>query len=409
MTAFDFDTHVVDNLPAPAAKWTGFARHNFIGGHNAPESIVASQLADCARDILTREAQSLAFYNVGHGPQGYMPLREWLRDKLDRQAGIKCTTDEILVTSGSSPAIDLVSRVMLSPGDTVVVEQSNYGGVLRRLERLKCDMISLELDEGGMRMDQLERALSDLKAKGKKAKYIYTIPTVQNPTATIMPLDRRQEMLRLAEAHDTAIFEDECYSDLIWTGERPPAIYALDETGRTIFTSTFSKSIAPALRVGYLVAKWPFLSRAIACKSDAGSGMLEQMTLAEFCPKYFDGHLASLIKLLENKRDVLIEALNENFGTTVEFSHPPGGIFLWVKFPDTVDTSELTKVANAAGIAVNPGPEWSVHHPEGNRHIRLCYASPSPDDIRQGVSELADVCHDRFGVPLRSANRARQT
>ena len=409
MTAFDFDTHVVDNLPAPAAKWTGFARHNFIGGHNAPESIVASQLADCARDVLTREAQSLAFYNVGHGPQGYMPLREWLRDKLDRQAGIKCTTDEILVTSGSSPAIDLVSRVMLSPGDTVVVEQSNYGGVLRRLERLKCDMISLELDEGGMRMDQLERALSDLKAKGKKAKYIYTIPTVQNPTATIMPLDRRQEMLRLAEAHDTAIFEDECYSDLIWTGERPPAIYALDETGRTIFTSTFSKSIAPALRVGYLVAKWPFLSRAIACKSDAGSGMLEQMTLAEFCPKYFDGHLASLIKLLENKRDVLIEALNENFGTTVEFTHPPGGIFLWVKFPDTVDTSELTKVANAAGIAVNPGPEWSVHHPEGNRLLRLCYASPSPDDIRQGVSELADVCHDRFGVPLRSANRARQT
>ncbi len=409
MTAFDFDTHVVDNLPAPAGKWTGFARHNFVGGHNAPESIVASQLADCARDVLTREAQSLAFYNVGHGPQGYMPLREWLRDKLDRQAGIKCTTDEILVTSGSSPAIDLVNRVMLAPGDTVIVEQSNYGGVLRRLERLKCDMISLELDEGGMRMDQLERALSDLAAQGKKAKYIYTIPTVQNPTATIMPLDRRQEMLRLAAAHDTAIFEDECYSDLIWTGERPPAIYALDETGRTIFTSTFSKSIAPALRVGYLVAKWPFLSRAIACKSDAGSGMLEQMTLAEFCPKYFDAHLANLIKLLENKRDVLIEALNENFGTTVEFADPPGGIFLWVKFPDTVDTSELTKVANAAGIAVNPGPEWSVHHPEGNRHIRLCYASPSPDDIRQGVSELADVCHDRFGVPVRSANRARES
>jgi 2-aminoadipate transaminase len=409
VTAFDFESHINDNLPPPAAHWTGFARHNFIGGHNAPESIVASQLAECARDVLTREAQSLAFYNVGHGPQGYMPLREWLKEKLDRQAGIKCTTDEILITSGSSPAIDIVNRVMLSPGDTVIAEQSNYGGVLRRFDRLKCNQIAIELDDSGMRMDQLDRALSDLKAKGKKAKYIYTIPTVQNPTATIMPLDRRQEMLRLAEAYDTAIFEDECYSDLIWSGERPPAIYALDKTGRTIFTSTFSKSIAPALRVGYLVAKWPFLSRAIACKSDAGSGMLEQMTLAEFCPKYFDAHLESLIKLLKTKRDILIEALNENFGTMVDFTEPPGGIFLWVKFPDSVDTSELTKVANEAGIAVNPGPEWSVHHPEGNRHIRLCYAAPSADDIRAGVSELADVCHDRFGVPVRSANRARKS
>jgi 2-aminoadipate transaminase len=409
LTAFDYSSHVVDNLPAPAAKWSGFARHNFIGGHNAPESIVAAQLAECAKDVLTREAQSLAFYNVGHGPQGYLPLREWLAQKLDRQAGIKCSTDEILITSGSSPAIDLVNKVLLNPGDTVIVEQSNYGGILRRFERLKCDMVSIELDDGGMRMDHLDRALADLKAKGRRAKYIYTIPTVQNPTATIMPLERRQEMLRLAETHDTPIFEDECYSDLIWSGERPPAIYALDETGRTIFTSTFSKSIAPALRVGYLVAKWPFLSQAVACKTDAGSGMLEQMLLAEFCPKHFDDHLAKLIKLLETKRDVLIEALNENFGTTAEFTHPPGGIFLWVKFPENVDTSELTKVANATGIAVNPGPEWSEQHPEGSRHIRLCYASPSAEDIREGVSRLADVCHDRFGVPVRSANRPRES
>ena len=409
MTAFDFSNHLNPDLPPPAAKWTGFARHNFIGGHNAPETIVATQLAECATKALTREAQNLAFYNAGHGPQGYLPLREWLAKKLDRQAGIKCSTDEILITSGSSPAIDLVNKTLLSPGDTVIVEQSNYGGVLSRFKRLKVNMVSIDLDDDGMRMDHLDRALADLKAKGKRAKYIYTIPTVQNPTATIMPLDRRQEMLRLAEAHDTPIFEDECYSDLIWTGERPPAIYALDETGRTIFTSTFSKSIAPALRVGYLVAKWPFLSQAVACKSDAGSGMIEQMMLAEFCPAHFDAHLAKLITRLQEKRDVLIDALNENFGTTVEFTPPPGGIFLWVKFPDSVDTTKLTQVAGQAGIAVNPGVDWSEAHPAGNRHIRLCYASASPEELRAGVGALADVCHETFGVPEHSANRARES
>jgi 2-aminoadipate transaminase len=409
LTAFDFAGHFVENLPPPAAKWGGFAKHNFIGGHNAPETIVASQLADCITRVLTREAQSLAFYNAGHGPQGYLPLRQWLSAKLERQAAIKCSTDEILITSGSSPAIDLVNKTLVAPGDTVIVEQSNYGGVLSRFKRLKCNMIAIDLDDDGMRMDHLDRALSDLKAKGKRASYIYTIPTVQNPTATIMPLERRQEMLRLAAAHETPIFEDECYSDLIWTGERPPAIYALDDNGQTIFTSTFSKSIAPAIRVGYLVAKWPFLSQAVACKSDAGSGMIEQMMLAEFCPAHFDDHLAKLIARLKEKRDVLIDALNENFGTTVEFTPPPGGIFLWVKFPETVDTTRLTEVAGKAGIAINPGVDWSEAHPAGNRLIRLCYASASPEELRAGVAALADVCHDTFGVPEHSANRARES
>ena len=126
MTAFDFSNHLNPNLPPPVAKWTGFARHNFVGGHNAPETIVAAQLAECATKALTREAQNLAFYNAGHGPQGYLPLREWLAQKLDRQAGIKCSTDDILITSGSSPAIDLVNKTLLSPGDTVIVEPVSY-------------------------------------------------------------------------------------------------------------------------------------------------------------------------------------------------------------------------------------------------------------------------------------------
>ena len=258
-----------------------------------------------------------------------------------------------------------------------------------------------------MRVDVLGDELDRLASKGVRPKYIYTIPTVHNPTATIMPLDRRLELLRLAEKHDVAIFEDECYSDLIWSGERPPALHALDKSGRVVFTSTFSKSIAPALRVGYLVAPWPFLSQVLACKTDAGSGAVEQMILGEYCPKHFDQHVADLNKLLEKKLDILIEALNENFGTSVEFKRPPGGIFLWVKLPENVDTTELFQVAGSKGIAINPGAEWSKDMADGKRHIRICYASASEQELRDGMAALAEVCHDTFGVPERSANRAR--
>ncbi len=407
MNTFDFAPHIRDDLPPPAVMWKGFPKHNFVGGHNAPESIATDDLVAAASRVLAREAPTLAMYSVHSGPQGYLPLREFLKDKLHRQAGITCSTDEILMTSGSLQAIELVNRVMLAPGDTVVAEQSNYGGCLTRWAKAGVSVETIPLDGDGMRMDALASELQRLKTAGVRPKYIYTIPTVQNPTASIMPLERRLELLRLANEYNVAVFEDECYSDLVWSGERPPALYALDTTGRVIFTGSFSKSIAPALRVGYLVAPWSFLSRALACKTDAGSGSIEQMILAEYCPQHFDAHVIKLNKLLQSKLDVLIESLNENFGTNVEFTRPPGGIFLWLRLPDEVDTTGLTQAAANAGIAINPGVEWSKDHPSGNRHIRVCYASASADDIRAGIGALAEVCHREFGVPLRSANRER--
>ncbi|MBU2532733.1 MAG: PLP-dependent aminotransferase family protein [Alphaproteobacteria bacterium] len=404
---FDYTSVVRNDLPPPAAQWKGFPRHNFIGGHNAPESIPTDHLVEAARRVLSREAPTLAMYGLHSGPQGYRPLREFLAAKLKRQAGIECSSDEILMTSGSLQAIDLVNTVLLSAGDTVIAEQSNYGGCLTRWARAGVSVVAIPLDQDGMRTDILEQELERLKSEGIRPKYIYTIPTVQNPTASIMPLERRRELLRVAEKYDLPIFEDECYSDLVWSGDRPPALYALDNTGRVIFTGSFSKSIAPALRVGYLVAPWDFLSRALACKTDAGSASIEQMILAEYCPEHFDRHVEKLNRLLEKKLDVLIEALNEHFGTSVEFARPPGGIFLWLRLPEEVDTTRLTQVAGAEGIAVNPGVEWSKDHPKGNRHIRVCYASASPEEIRTGIKALADVCHNEFGVPLRSANQER--
>jgi 2-aminoadipate transaminase len=406
-TTFDFADLLRPNLPAAAMPWKGFPKHNFVGGNNAPESIATDHLVEAATRVLAREAPTLAMYSGHSGPQGHLPLRKFLADKLKRQAGIECSTDEILMTTGSLQAIDLVNSVLLSPGDTVVAEQTNYGGCISRWAAAGVNVVTVPLDGDGMQTDALEAELEKLKTAGIRPKYIYTIPTVHNPSATIMTLERRLELLRLAEAYDVPVFEDECYSDLIWSGERPPALYALDKTGRVLFTGTFSKSIAPALRVGYLVAPWSFLARVLACKKDAGSGLLEQMILAEYCPEHFDAHMEMLNKLIEAKLEVLIESLNEHFGTSVEFKRPPGGIFLWLRLPSEVDTTKLTQVAGAESIAVNPGVEWSKDLPDGNRHIRVCYASASPAEIKAGIKALADVCYREFGVPTRSANLKR--
>src|SRR5207253_6749205 len=264
--------------------------------------------------------------------------------------------------------------------------------------------VGIPLDDQGMRMDALAAALADHKSRGITPKYIYTIPTVQNPTGSIMPETRRVEMLQLSQQYGVPIFEDDCYADLIWNGERPPALYSMSTDGGVIHIGSFSKSIAPALRVGYIVAPWAVLSRMLALKTDAGSGALEQMVLAEYCAPHFATHVPKLTRGLRAKLDSLMEALSEQFGTAAEFDDPKGGIFLWVKLPDHVDTLKLYQSALAAGVAINPGPEWSTDKSYAGSRLRLCFASPSHAQIREGVALLAEVCRREFGVPARIAN-----
>src|SRR5215467_7854826 len=401
---FDFAPLLAAGLPAPAVKWNRFPKYNFVGGHNDAEQVPVEALIAAATAVLEREGRTLATYGLESGPLGYRALREFLVEKLRRDAGISCAADEILLTSGSLQGIELVNGLLLSHGDTVLVEQVTYFGSLNRLARLGINAVGVPLDHEGLRLDALSAALDDLKARGIRAKYIYTIPTVQNPTGTIMSEQRRLELLRLAEAHDVPIFEDDCYADLIWDGRRPPAIYALSRSRNVIHIGSFSKSIAPALRVGYVVADWTVLSRMLPLKTDAGSGALEQMVLAEYCAPHFAAHVPELTRALRAKLETMMESLAEQFGTAAEFDDPKGGIFLWVKLPDVVDTQKLAHAALAAGVAINPGFEWSPDQHYGKSRLRLCFGHPSGAEIREGVAVLADVCRREFGVPSRIAN-----
>ena len=406
---FDFAPLLPAGLPAPAAKWTGLAKYSFIGGNNDPDQLPVEGLIEAVDAVLRREGRTLATYGLAYGPQGYGPLRDFIAAKLKRDAGIVCAADDILIVSGSLQALDLVNQTLLARGDTVIMEQETYQGSLNRLTRLGVNVVGIPLDHEGMRMDALAAALADLKRRGVTPKYIYTIPTVQNPTGTILPEPRRTELLKLSEQYGVPVFEDDCYADLIWDGKRPRAIHAMSKTGGVIHIGSFSKSIAPALRVGYIVAPWQILSRMLALKTDAGSGALEQMVLAEYCAPHFATHVPKLTRGLRAKLDTLMEALNEQFGTAAEFDDPKGGIFLWVKLPDQVDTLKLYQAALAAGVAINPGPEWSTDKAYAGSRLRLCFASPSHQEIREGVAVLAEVCRREFGVPARSANVEQRT
>jgi 2-aminoadipate transaminase len=405
MTApFDFAPLLAPGTPAPAVKWNGFPKYNFIGGHNDSRHVPVEALIQAATAVLKREGSTLATYGLNSGPLGYRPLREFLAGKLEGHAGIDCSPDEIMITSGSMQGLELVNSLLVAKGDTVLIEQETYGGALTKLAKIGANVIGIPLDGEGLRLDVLKQTLEDLKKKGIKPKYIYTIPTVQNPTGAIMGEKRRADLIALAAEHGVMIFEDECYSDLIWSGKRPRSLYAMAGGEGVIHIGSFSKSIAPALRVGYIVAKWDILARILGLKQDAGSGALEQMVLAEFCTKHFASHVPRLNKTLAAKLQTLREALAEQFGTAAEFGDPPGGIYLWIKLPDNVDTQKLAQAALAAGVSLNPGPEWSTNKDYARCRLRLCFANPEPETIKEGVAVLAEVCRREFGVPMRSSN-----
>lgn len=404
---FDFEPLVPAGSPAPAARWTGWAKYNFTFGNNDPDGLAIEDLKAAADAALDREGRRLAEYRLDMGPQGYRPLREFLVKKLRRDAGIECSADDILITSGSLQGLDLVNAALTERGDTVICERDCYEGTLNRYYRSGVNVAGIPVDRGGMRMDALEATLADLESKGVRPKFIYTIPTVQNPTGTVLDDTRRRKLLELAERYRVPIFEDDCYADLTWTGTRPPALYAMSKSQNVIHIGSFSKTIAPALRVGFLVAPWAVMSRLLPLKTDAGTGGLEQMVLAEYCEAHFAGHVPLLRQRFQAKLDTMVAALNEQFGTAAEFEYPPGGIFLWVKLPDNVDTMKLRDAALAAGVQINPGPEWSIDKDYSRSRMRLCFASPTHEEIRKGIALLADVCRREFGVPARSANVER--
>ena len=379
------------NLPPPAGPWGGHPKYNFIGGHSDPEMVPTEGFIESAERVFRGDPRNISMYNFSGGPQGILPLREFLVEKLGEHRGINTTIDDVLITSGSGQGIELINEILLEEGDTAIVEAFSFSGALGNLRRRKVNIVGIDVDEDGMRMDHLEQELEDLRNKGVRPKYIYTIPTLQNPTGTVLTMERRHRMLELSAEYGVPIFEDECYADLIFEGEYENAIRSLDDSNRVLHIGSFSKTLGPGTRLGYVVASWDVMSRLLSRKNDAGTGVMDQMIVGDYFTNHYEDHIIEVRESLKRKCDTLSSALRESFGPSVEFEVPRGGMYLWVKLPEGVDSRALEGPALREGIAFNPGPDWSADPDAAARYIRLCFALPSEPEIWEGVEKLAEV------------------
>ena len=389
--SIDYSTIFNKDLPAPSGKWQGHPKYNFIGGHSDPDLVPMDRFIESATNVFKGDPKNIAMYNFEGGPQGILSLRNFLVGKLATERGIHVTAEEVLITSGSGQGIELINEILLEKGDTVIVESFTFSGALSYLRRRGVSFVGVDVDENGIRMDHLENILKELKTNGVRPKYIYTIPTLQNPTGTVMTMERRYQLLSLSEEYEVPIFEDECYADLIFEGEYEKAIRALDDSNRVLHIGSFSKSLGPGLRLGYVVASWDVMSRLISRKTDAGTGVMDQMIVGDYFTNHYDEHIQDMRSALKRKCDVLSAALREHFGPLVYFEQPRGGMYLWVRLPAGVDSRDLVQTALDEGIAYNPGPDWSADPDAAANYIRLCFALPTENEIWEGIEKLAKV------------------
>ena len=396
--ALDYSKIYAKGLPPAAGPWEGLYKYNFVTGHGDPSLIPVEGFIESVTKALEDNGRNLAVYYSDGGPLGNLALREYLVKKLKKHRGIDVSVDEVMICSGSTQCILLINDTLLEEGDVVLTELFSYSGALNNAKKSGARVVGVPMDDDGMKTDELERILGELRDEGVKPKYIYTIPTCQNPTGTNLPMDRRREMLRISQEFGVPIFEDECYSDLIFEGEWEHAIRSLDDTNHVLHIGSFSKSLAPGVRLGYIVAPQEVMNQIVVSKIDVGTNMVTPMMIAGFLENNYEEHIETVRDMLHRKKDVLVASMREHFGPTVEFYEPRGGMVMWFKFPDGVDTMKPLEAAKKRGLIYNPGAEWSSD-PEnhGSNYIRICYGLPTEQELREGVAVLAQVFQEELG------------
>jgi 2-aminoadipate transaminase len=318
--------------------------------------------------------------------------------KFMGEAGIKVDPNgQIIVTTGSQEAIDLVTRVFIDPGDIIYIGKPTYLQALSAFRTVNPVFREITLDSNGMDTAELEADLKKLKAEGKTPKMLYIIPSFQNPTSTVLSMERRKHVLELAEEHDFIIFEDNPYGYISFEGSMPTPLAAMDDSGRVMYTSTFSKIVSPGMRLGWLTAQKDIISKLSEAKGriSISNDGLSQYVGAEMIRR---GHVAKQIPKITNvyrkKRDVMLESMKASFPEEAEWNDPKGGLFLWVKMPEHVNTTELLTESVNRGAAYIPGSNFfagPVHN-----YIRLNYSLPSEVDIVDGIQILGGLLKEHI-------------
>jgi 2-aminoadipate transaminase len=383
----------------PQGRPPGFAKrgkYDFAVAYPDPKSLPLQGLVDSLQKALEEDGEDLAIYS---DPQGYAPLREFVANKLKTERNIPVGPDGILLGDGSGQPIHNVCEALIDPGDVVLTEDYVYSGTLNQLRRFRADVRGVQCDGDGMLPDSLEREITKATGEGKRVKFVYTIPTYQNPQGWTMTLERRKAMVQICNKHGAAILEDDCYVDLRLDGDAvPTSIYSLDESGSTMYVASFSKIIGPGMRLGYLAAPEAILSKARLVKSGGSVNSFAAFAVDRYSRGHLDEHIDEINNVQRGKRDAMVAALGENFGGAASWSQPHGGLFIWLKMQEGADLQSIRdKVLEEFSVGYHPGPNFAPDGVSGKNYARLCFGYNQPEEIHEGIAQLARA-FEKFGV-----------
>jgi DNA-binding transcriptional MocR family regulator len=351
---------------------------SFARGVPAPECLPVEELADCAKAALERDGTAVLLYGPGGG---YGPLREWLASRH----GVE--PSRVVVTSGSLQGFVFLAERLVRPGTRVLVEAPTYDRPIKILRRLGAEIAGIPMDDDGLDPDALEQALRG----GEKPAFLYTIATFQNPSGRTLSEERRRRVAELAREHDLLVLEDDPYGLVRYDGDALPTIFELEGGERVAYASSFSKTIAPGVRVGYFVLPAP-LAREIeahAVSTYISPPYLSQATVLEFLLRgSFGPNLERVTGLLRERRDAMLEALARELPEDASWTRPEGGYFVWVDLPSGPPSGELLVEAEEAGITFVKGSDFFPGGRGGGQALRLAFSFVSPDEIAEGVSVL---------------------
>ena len=387
---FSFSEHFAESTPA--ARQRGTARrgkYDFATAYPDPGSLPLDDLLESLNSALEEEGRDLAVYPH---PQGYPPLREFVAGKLAKDRGINVTPEDIILADGSGQPIHMVSEALVDPGDVVLTEDYVYSGTLNTLRRFRADIRGVTCDHDGMLPDALEDAIKAANAEGKQVKLVYTIPSFQNPQGWTMTLERRKAMVDICQRHQVPILEDDCYVDLRFDGEDVTSIHSLDDSGLVMYVASFSKIIAPGMRLGYITAAPEILDRVMGIKSGGGVNQFTALAVHRYSTEKLEDHIGDVLPILRGKRDAMLAAMGENFGSEASWSSPEGGLYLWLEMAEDADMVELREKALDAEVGYNPGPLFAPDGVSGRNRARLCFWYNTPEEIHEGIARLAEVC-----------------
>lgn len=361
---------------------------SFAGGLPDIPSLPGDIFLKAARAVLDREQKEALEYG---GTFGAHPLRTTIAARSSKIEGIPVTPEQVIISSGSAHAIGMVCETLLDPGDTVLVESPNFPGSMRTIRSFGAEQVAVPMDEFGLRVDRLEEEFKKLADQGKRAKFLYCIPTHQNPAGCTLSLDRRERVLELAREYKTFILEDDAYGELWFESPPPPSLFALSNGDHGIKISSFSKIIATGLRMGWAMGPAALISRMAAVRYDMGTSPFLGRVIAEMINNGdLDRHIEKLRKIYLKKLERVEHALADYCAGYCTYERPLGGFFLWLQLRPGLNSRDVQQAANERGVVVGQGPQFFADGKATN-HVRLAFSYVAMEDIEVGIHRLGEA------------------